>query len=55
MKILITGSSGYVGYILSKHFSEKGCEVVWLDVVKNHAWVGNDYFTFYGEAPAEHP
>ncbi len=46
MKILITGSSGYVGYVLSKYFSEKGILVVGLDVVQNHAWSGNDNFKF---------
>ena len=47
MKILITGSSGYVGYIISKYFSEKGIDVVGLSRKPNHAWNGNDHFTFY--------
>jgi len=46
MKILITGSSGYVGYVLSKFFSEKGISVVGLDVVSNPVWKGNDHFVF---------
>jgi len=47
LKILITGSSGYVGYIISKYFSEKGIEVIGLDVFKNHDWEGNKHFKFY--------
>jgi UDP-glucose 4-epimerase len=47
MKILITGSSGYVGYILSKFFSEQEIEVIGLDITKNKAWGGNNKFTFY--------
>lgn len=44
MKILITGSSGYVGYVLTKHFSDKGIPVVGLDIVKNPVWDGNYQF-----------
>ncbi|MFH1063603.1 MAG: NAD-dependent epimerase/dehydratase family protein [Candidatus Woesearchaeota archaeon] len=47
MKILITGSSGYVGYVLAKHFSEKGIKVVGIDLAPNHAWLGNKDFVFY--------
>jgi len=46
MKILITGSSGYVGYVLSRFFSEKGVSVVGLDVVSNPVWKGNGHFVF---------
>ncbi len=46
MKILITGSSGYVGYILSKYFSEKGIEVIGMDIAENPAWTGNSHFKF---------
>ena len=44
MKILITGSSGYVGYVLSKYFSEKNIKVVGTDIQPNHAWEGNKNF-----------
>jgi len=37
MKILITGSSGYVGYVLSRYFSERGINVVGLDISKKEA------------------
>lgn len=47
MKILITGSSGYVGYVLSKYFSEKKTKVIGLSTRKNHFWNGNKYFKFY--------
>jgi nucleoside-diphosphate-sugar epimerase len=47
MKLLITGSSGNVGFILSKYFSQKGIRVVGLDIVKNPIWEGNNNFTFY--------
>jgi len=46
-KILITGSSGYVGYVLSRFFSEKGIAIVGLDLHENHAWKGNGNFRFY--------
>ncbi|MFH0752466.1 MAG: NAD-dependent epimerase/dehydratase family protein [archaeon] len=47
MKILTTGSSGYVGYIISKYFSEKGTEVIGLDISPNNSWKGNNKFKFY--------
>jgi len=47
MKILITGSSGYVGYVLAKYFSEKGIEVIGLDIVENPVWNGNKKFKFF--------
>jgi nucleoside-diphosphate-sugar epimerase len=47
MKLLITGSSGNVGFILSKYFTQKGIKVVGLDVVRNPVWEGNNNFTFY--------
>ncbi len=47
MKLLITGSSGYVGYVLSKYFSEKGTEVIGLDIAPNKAWKGNGKFKFH--------
>ena len=46
-KVLITGSSGYVGYVLSRYFSEKGVSVVGIDVSKNPVWKGNENFQFY--------
>lgn len=47
LKILITGSSGYVGYVLSKFFSDKGIDVVGLDISTNPVWPGNNHFRFY--------
>jgi UDP-glucose 4-epimerase len=47
MKLLITGSSGYVGSVLAKHFSEKGADVVGLDLAKHPVWRGNKHFKFY--------
>ncbi|MBD3203169.1 NAD-dependent epimerase/dehydratase family protein [Candidatus Woesearchaeota archaeon] len=46
-KILITGSSGYVGYVLSKYFSEKKIPIIGVDVKSNPVWDGNKYFKFY--------
>jgi len=46
-KILITESSGYVGYVLSKFFSENKIQVVGLSLHENHAWKGNENFRFY--------
>ncbi len=47
MKILITGSSGYVGFVLSKYFCQKGIPVIGLDVEKNKVWQNNHLFTYY--------
>jgi UDP-glucose 4-epimerase len=47
MKVLITGSSGYVGYVLSKYFSEKKIKVIGLDISANSVWGGNNFFKFY--------
>ena len=47
MKILITGCSGNVGYILSKYFTQKGINVIGLDMAKNPIWEGNNNFVFY--------
>ncbi len=46
MKILITGSSGYVGYVLARHFTGRGVRVVGLDLAPNPAWSGHPLFTF---------
>ncbi|MBN1390978.1 MAG: NAD-dependent epimerase/dehydratase family protein [Candidatus Thermoplasmatota archaeon] len=46
MKVLVTGSSGYVGMVLSRHLSERGTEVVGLDVTENNSWSGNANFRF---------
>ena len=45
--MLITGSSGYVGYVLSRFFSEKGIMVIGLDRNTNTAWKGNKHFKHY--------
>ena len=42
MKVLITGSSGYIGYVLSRYLSEKGIPVTGVDVKENPVWNGND-------------
>jgi nucleoside-diphosphate-sugar epimerase len=47
MKILITGCSGYVGYVLSRFFSSQGIRVVGLDINDNPVWDGNKQFQFY--------
>ena len=46
MRILITGSSGYVGGVLSRHFTGAGAEVVGLDLAPDPAWAGHDRFRF---------
>jgi UDP-glucose 4-epimerase len=46
VKILITGSSGYLGYVLSRHFTAGGVPVVGVDLRKNPAWDGNDRYAF---------
>ncbi|MGA1873705.1 MAG: NAD-dependent epimerase/dehydratase family protein [Thermoplasmatota archaeon] len=46
MKVLVTGSSGYVGMVLSRHLSERGVEIVGIDVKENNAWKGNDRFRY---------
>lgn len=45
MKVLITGSSGYVGRVLSRYLSEKGVDVIGLDV-ENNKDLANRHFTF---------
>lgn len=46
VKILITGSSGYVGYVLARHFTSGGVPVVGLDLAPNPAWGGHALFRF---------
>ena len=46
MKVLITGSSGYVGYVLSRFFTDRGVPVVGLDLAPNRAWEGHERFRF---------
>ena len=46
MKVLVTGSSGYVGMVLSRYLSEKCIGVVGIDIKENHAWSGNEHFEF---------
>jgi UDP-glucose 4-epimerase len=45
MKVLTTGSSGYVGRALSKHLSERRSDVIGLDVESNDD-LANDNFRF---------
>lgn len=45
MKLLITGSSGYVGYVLARYFSEKGVEVIGIDIARNPVWDGNENYS----------
>jgi nucleoside-diphosphate-sugar epimerase len=44
VKILITGSSGYVGYVLARFFTGAGVPVVGLDLAPNPAWEGNERY-----------
>lgn len=46
MRILITGSSGYVGGVLARHFTSAGAEVVGLDLAADAAWPGHARFGF---------
>jgi nucleoside-diphosphate-sugar epimerase len=47
MKLLITGSSGNIGYFLSKYFTSNKITVIGLDLDENPVWPGNKYFKFY--------
>lgn len=48
MKILITGSSGNVGYFLCKYFIEKRIRTTGIDIVPNPVWkYAGKYFNFY--------
>jgi len=38
LKLLITGSSGYIGRVLSRYFARKGISVVGLDVQPDREW-----------------
>jgi UDP-glucose 4-epimerase len=46
VKILITGSSGYVGYVLARFFAAAGVPVVGLDLAPNASWEGHELFAF---------
>jgi len=46
MKLLITGSSGYIGSILSNFFGKKGIPIVGVDIDKSERSVSKNY-TFY--------
>lgn len=46
MKLLITGSGGFVGNFLAKYFSEKGVSVAGIDL-KHHDFQNYDNFTPY--------
>ena len=47
MKVLVTGSSGYLGSIAVSHLVAKGCEVIGLDMKKPDGKVDGDGFRFY--------
>jgi UDP-glucose 4-epimerase len=50
MKILITGSSGNIGYFLCKYFTGKHIFTVGVDITPNPVWQGpRKYFNFYKE------
>src|SRR3989338_4975630 len=46
MKLLITGSSGYVGNVLAQHFAKKGVTVVGADIVAHKFQHDLEHFTF---------
>lgn len=46
MKILITGSGGFVGTILVRYFSEQGIEIHGIDIVRQ-SFQKYDYFKFH--------
>tara|TARA_Y100000310_G_C20683053_1_gene817200 strand:+ start:2207 stop:3130 length:924 start_codon:yes stop_codon:yes gene_type:complete len=46
MKILITGSNGYIGNFLSKYFSEKGIQVIGLDLESHERQKNYTHFIF---------
>jgi UDP-glucuronate 4-epimerase len=48
MKILITGSSGNIGYFLCKYFTKKHIYITGVDIAPNPVWKGDrKYFNFY--------
>lgn len=47
MKVLITGSSGLLGRILSSHLVSQGIKVVGLDIKASKEPLSSDYFHFY--------
>lgn len=47
MKILITGSSGYLGRLLVRYFTERKITVVGLDVKEDKEPISTEYFRFY--------
>jgi len=46
MKILITGSSGYIGRVLSKHFTDNKVQTVGVDIHYDGYLESSEYFTF---------
>jgi nucleoside-diphosphate-sugar epimerase len=46
MKILITGSNGYIGNFLTKHFSEKGIQVIGIDLESHERQKDYTHFIF---------
>lgn len=46
MKILITGSSGYIGRVLSKHFTDNKVQTAGVDIHYDGFLESSEYFTF---------
>ena len=55
MKILITGSSGNIGYFLAKYFIRKRIRVTGLDVVENPRLKNGKYFKFIRASVTDAP
>ncbi len=47
MKVLVTGSSGYLGSLAVSHLTAKGCEVIGLDIKRPETKVDGESFRFY--------
>jgi len=47
MKILITGCSGNIGFVLCHYLTQKNIKVIGIDVIPNPIWNGHKNFKFY--------